>query len=1254
MNSKLRFREWVLWILACVAISVPVAAQTVRGRLTGHIVDQSGAVVPGVSVTIKNAATGEQLVAITDEQGGFVFPSIGLGTYNLETALTGFKRAEARDIVVEVGKPAIVNITLEVGALTDQVVVTGQAQQEVNTVSATLTSVVSTRQVADLPLPTRNPVDLARLQPGIAVDGTNTRTASVGGLRGSATNVTQDGVNAMDNFVKTDSFFALTAPSLASTEEFSVTVGTVGSDSGKGVAQVRMVTKSGTNDLRGQVFWQHRNDVLEANSYFNNTSGTAKPHELQNWLGLAVGGPAWFPKIYDGRNKSFWFFSYEGFREKFQATRNRTVLTDQARQGIFRYVGADGNEKSVDLLSIGSFKSLNPITSGMLKSTPLPNNTEVGDGLNTAGWRFNVAGTDPSDKYVGRFDQELAHSQRWGFHKLEFVYNRAEFLLTPDTFNSIEAPFPGGLNAFQSSVRTLMAVAIHSSFGSHITNEARFGHQRAPVGFLRDGPPATPFLTTFASAAAGTGFRPTSPDNTFMSQGRTSFVYQFMDNFAWIRGKHTIRTGMDLTSLSAITYNDAGIWPAVTLGSNTANSDGILSSGFPSLPSGSTGTAIVNRAKDLFADVTGLLRSGAQSFNATSPTSGFVGGASNSRVYRQRLLALYLQDEWRVRRNLTANFGLRWELQGVPYERHGLALQPVNTVAGLWGISGVGNLFKPGTLKGTAPQPIDFVNGDTGKDLYNTDYNNLAPFVGIAYQPRFSSGPLQWLFGGENKSSIRAGYSISYLQDGWTVVTNAVNNPGLNQGAANNSPTGVLTTAGVPVPVPTFTMPTSDANNFALNSGAGMWSFDPNIRSPYVQQWSIGMEREVAPGWVLEARYVANHAIKIFRAIDFNEVNIFENGFLQEFLNAKTNLALNGGKSFAPTAAGSIPLPIFSTLFNGLAASSGFGSSTFINYLNLGNVGQFASDLAFQTSYKANRANLTFNGNPAPNFFVANPNAAFVRALSNASFSNYNSMQLELRKRMSHGFYLQAGYTFSKVLTDSEGSQSTLESPRTLRNLKLDKHRASYDQTHRFIGNFLYELPFGTGKRWFSGGFAPLRKVVEGWQIGSIISMQTGGPVSIYSNRSTYNNFNPGLNTAQLTGITFEQLKNSMGVYKTAQGVFFIDPNLLNINVNPTTGKLIDARLKDGILGAPLPGSFGNMPRANITGPLFTQFDFSITKRTYFMERRSVDLKVNFLNAFNHPNFTFGSATFDDANFARINGQKGGARVITFILTLTF
>ncbi len=418
------------------------------------------------------------------------------------------------------------------------------------------------------------------------------------------------------------------------------------------------------------------------------------------------------------------------------------------------------------------------------------------------------------------------------------------------------------------------------------------------------------------------------------------------------------------------------------------------------------------------------------------------------------------------------------------------------------------------------------------------------------------------------------------------------------------------------------------------------------MRVPYVQQWSFGIEREIANNTAFEVRYVGNHAIKIFRAVDFNEVNIFENGFLNEFLNAQKNLAINGGTSFAPGAAGTVALPTMSTLFAGLAASSGFGSSTFITALNNNNVGAMAFTLANSATYRANRANL------APNFFLANPNANFARALTNSSYSNYHSFQAEIRKRMSNGLQLQANYTFSKALTDTDGNvQSTLENYHTLRNLALDKHRASFDQTHRFITNFIYELPFGPGRRWLSGT-PVLSKAVEGWQVGAIITAQTGNPIFITSGRSTFNQFT-GTIGSQFAGSSFNQFRDAAGIYKTAAGVFFFDPNLMNITTN-ANGQLTGATLKSGLLAAPAPGTFGDFPRNSINGPGFRNIDFSLTKRTRFYERGDVELKVNFINAFNHPNFVFGSLNFDAANFGRISATRGSERQINFILGINF
>lgn len=1230
-------------LILVMLMHVPVFAQTTQGSLSGLLRDATGAAIVGANVVVKNIATGEEFRSKSSEQGAFAFPSIQPGRYSITIELTGFKRTEVPEVIVEVGTPAKVDLTLEVGAVTEEVTVTGGAQEVINSTSPVLSNTINTRQVKDLPLPSRNPLDLARLQAGIAVVGTSTRTASVGGLRGAATNVTQDGINAMDNFLKTDSFFAISAPSLNATSEFSVTVGTVGSDAGRGVAQVRIITPSGTNQFHGSMFYQHRNDALNANTFFNNATGTEKERQRQHFFGFSLSGPVWIPKLYDGRNSSFWFFSYEGFREPFSVTRNRTVLTEQARRGLFRYVGANGQLQSVNLLTIGNASSLNALTMAQLNAMPLPNNDLIGDGLNTAGARFNVAGNDTNDKFTIRFDQDLFESESLGSHKLEFVLHRAEFLLSPDTFNTLESPFPGGIDIEQNSTRTLATAAIHSTFGARATNEVRFGHQRAPVGFLRVAPPDRPFFLDLGSVS--------DFDNRNMSQGRNTLVYHFQDNFSFIKGAHTFRAGSEVQSITAITFNDAGIHPTVVIGSNSANPTGILNNEFPNLPAGATGTAIANRGRAIFTDITGFLGSASRTFNITSPDSGFVPGATRSRVFKQREVSFYFQDEWRVKRNLTLSYGTRWEFLGVPTLPDGLGIQVTN-YEDVFGISGPGNLFNPGTLKGSPSATLDFVSGKTGRGLYKNDWNNLAPFIGFAYSPRFKSGPLHAIFGSEGKSAIRGGYSISYLRDGFSVISGALGtgttNPGLIQTAANNVPVGVVSDSGVAVETPAFRIPITSAENFQINSNNGLWTIDPNLRTPYVQQWSFGIEREIAEKTAIEARYVANHAIKLYRANDFNEINIFENGFLQEFLNAQKNLALNGGTSFAPTGAGRVPLPIFSALFTGLAASSGFASSGFINNLNQNNIGALASTLAFSPTYAANRTRL------APNFFVANPNANFARVLQNSSFSNYHSLQLEVRRRFSHGFQMQANYTFSKALTDSNGGSTNLESFRTLRNLGLDKARSDLDQTHRFIGNFVYDLPFGTGHRYLNSVAAPLRKALEGWTLGGIINWQTRPPFYITSNRSTFNSFNPASNPAQLIGISFEEFKKNMGIFRHPAGVFFVNPELLNIVTDPVTGKLVSATLKEGLLGAPAPGTFGNFPINSINGPKFFQADFSLVKRTYFSERGNVEFRMTLLNAFNHPSFIYNGDNFDDATFGLINSQSGTERIIHFAVQINW
>jgi hypothetical protein len=1229
--------------------------QGVRGSLSGLISDPNGAAISGANVVVKNVATGEEFSTKTTSQGAFVLTNLLPGKYSAVVEAQGFKRAEVAQIVVEVSQPAKIDIILEVGNLTEQVTVTGEVTEIVNTTTPVLSKTINAKQVQDLPLLTRNPLDLARLQAGLAVNGTDVRNASVQGLRGNATNVTQDGINAMDNFVKGSSFFAISSPSLNATSEFSITVGTVGSDAGRGVAQVQLITPSGGNEFHGSAFYQHRNDSLNANTFFNNASCDAKspPSPLrcnkaflrQHFFGISSSGPVWVPKVYDGRNKSFWFFSYEGFREPFSVTRNRTVLTDSARRGLFSYTAANGSTQTVNLLSLGNFHSINPLTAAQIAAMPAANNNLLGDGFNTAGFRYNVPGTDPSDRYNFRFDQDLFSSEKLGSHKLEIVYHRGHFLLTPDTFNGIEAPFPGGVNAFQESFRTLWAAAIHSTLGSNKTNEARVGHQEAPVGFLRESFPTAPLLT-FGSV--------TNFDNTFLSQGRNTKLNQFVDNFSLVKGTHTFRMGVDAQQVFAYSYNDAGIAQVINIGSNAANPDGISTANFPGAPAANL-TSISNTARAIYRDLTGLLGTSTRTFNVTGPSSGFVPGATRGRRYLYNDVSFYFQDQWRLKRNLTLSYGLRHEYLGVPSLPDGLGTQITN-FNDIFGISGPGNMFNPGVTKGNASATLDFVSGTTGKGLYNKDWNNFAPFVGFAWSPSFSSGPLNWILGGEGRSSIRGGYSISYLRDGFTIVSNALGvgttNPGLIQAAANNTPTGVLTSAGVPITVSAFKIPITSAETNAANFNNGLWAFDPNLVTPYVQQWSFGIEREISSNTAIEVRYAANHAVKIFRAIDYNETNIFENGFLQEFLNAQTNLAINtaaGASGFAPGRPGTRALPIFTSLFTGVSTANGFGSSGFIANLQQNNIGAMTNTLAYNSVYRTGRALL------APNFFVSNPLAQFARVLSNSSYSKYHSLQVEIRRRFSGGLQFQANYTLARTLNDGTGTvnnQSSADNYRTLRNLRLDYQNSGQDQRHRFVANAVYDLPLGKGRRYLSTVWAPINKVIEGWTLGSIVTYQTSSPFYITANRSTFNSFDAGNTPANLVGMTFEEFKKNLGVFKTSNGVFFINPNLLDIV--SANGVVTSARIKPGIFAVPAPGTFGNFPLNSLSGPNFTQTDLSLVKRTYFSERGNIEFRTTVFNAFNQANFTIGNQTFDTTFFGRITGTTGSVRQFHFALQVNW
>ncbi|HEX4946065.1 MAG TPA: carboxypeptidase-like regulatory domain-containing protein [Blastocatellia bacterium] len=756
LNGRNFWAVLCLYLLVCGGSSLSVSAQITRGSLSGNVTDPTGAVLADADVQLKNPANGEISKTTTDETGEFVFPSLAIGNYSLTVEAKGFKRFVIQNIVIEVATTARLAVALSVGEISEAITISN-AQELVNTTSPSLTNIVERRQVQDLPLASRNPIELAKLQAGVAIpNGNDLSSAIISGLRPSTSNITHDGINVMDNYVKNFTFQNVTSPSVEATAEFAISTGTTPSDTGRGVGQVKIVTPSGTNQFHGGIFEFHRNAALNANNFMSNATNTPRPFQIMNRFGFTANGPVWLPKkvfgpaSYDGRNRSFWFLSHEGFRQPFSAIRTRLVLTPEARQGLFRYQGADGQLKTVNLFTIGNLKTANSVTQALLAKTPLPNSTFSGDGLNTASYRYNVKALVNNSKWSGRFDQVLTEGSQLGAHKLEFVFHNTNYLTKPDLGNGREAPFPGGENGIVHATVKVPIVALHSTFGARATNEFRIGRQDSPIAFPPEKPQTQKYFVTLSSV--------TSPEIFLSDAPRNTTVSHWQDHVSFVKGAHTMRTGVESQSITWTDVWNGGVIPTVRLGSNAANPDGILNTVFPSLPTGATGTTIANRARAIYYDLTGALSSISQSFNVTSPTSGYVPSAPATNPIRQRDLGLYFQDQWRARRNMTLNFGVRWEFLGVPQVLNGLTLTPTNGIDGLFGISGRNNLFNTGVLKGAAPTLLDFGGADKGRPYYKNDWNNFAPFLGLAYSPRFAKGPLRWLFGEEGRSAMRGGF----------------------------------------------------------------------------------------------------------------------------------------------------------------------------------------------------------------------------------------------------------------------------------------------------------------------------------------------------------------------------------------------------------------------------------------------------------------------------------------------------------------
>jgi len=437
MRTGGRKLKFILLTLCCL-LPAGVYGQSVNGRVDGSVKDAGNAVVTGANVTITNKQNGARRTATTDTEGVFTIPEVAPGVYEVKVEAAGFRVTTISQLAVQVGTPASIAISLETGNLSETVTIeAGAAQLTVNTTNAEIGDVVNRRRVLEMPLDGRNPLDLIALQAGAS------DTGRVNGIRARGINITVNGINASDDFNKSEDNLIdnPTIPvSVESVREFRVTTSQATAEFGRGSAQVNVVTESGTNDYRGSLFAFHRNTALNANSFFNNRQGLPRERLIRNQFGGRIGGPIRLPKTilgplggYDGKDKTFFFFAYEGTRLAAAQSLNRLVYTAQARAGDFRYLNGlvttpanvAANPGAIraasNLLTLRpGFNVPDPTTKALLDRTPPPNNFDLGDGLNTGGYRFNARRSAPRDIYSFRFDHRFSDR-----YSLELNYSYA-------------------------------------------------------------------------------------------------------------------------------------------------------------------------------------------------------------------------------------------------------------------------------------------------------------------------------------------------------------------------------------------------------------------------------------------------------------------------------------------------------------------------------------------------------------------------------------------------------------------------------------------------------------------------------------------------------------------------------------------------------------------------------------------------------------------------------------------------------------
>lgn len=1266
--------------------------------LGGLVVDTSGGVMPGVDVVAKHNGTGTTFQSVTDGSGRFVIPAVQPGTYTVTISLSGFKTIVLPDVTVVTNTPASVKVTLEVGNLQETVVVTGAAEV-VQTQSSEITTTVAIKQISSLPVASRTALDYVVSLPGIETPAGVTRSSTVNGLPTSSMNITLDGVNVQDKRYNSEGFFMYIRPMMDSVEEITVSTSNPGAESsGSGASQIRMTTRSGTNRFSGSAYntWRNQAGLAEDDvitrknkhswlwglntAYWFNKRDQPKTAGGDYYIndvrlstpGFRVGGPI-------QKDKLFYFFNVEWFLLPESRSRTRYILNADAQKGLFSYTDAAGSVRQVDLMAIaaknGQTATMDPTISKLL--------ADIRTATGTTG------SVSRYDNQLDQYDYAPSATQKRIFptlkvdynltasHRLSFVGRYNDFNSTPDFLNNAEPKFPGFPNqGSQISGRYMWQATVRSTLGKNMVNEFKMGGADATgLGtFFGKGVTEGQFNCTDAGcqSAGGHGWNLSLPG---LSQTLTSATgynsssagvasqFTLEDTFSWLKGKHSINMGVNFTRIHMRNW---GITPAyATLSFGTASADKTAydmldptSGNFP----GGISTTQAGYARNLYGLLTGRVTNFAGTAYLGNDGKYYYNG-ERTNATRADDIGGYISDSWRVKPNLTVNAGLRYEVQ-LPMTTDGLYSRP-QTWQMVYGATGAGggkfgqgNLYKPGTLTGTSPVLVPYENN---APAYNTDWNNLAPSVGVAWRPNIKSGVLATILSSD--PVFRGGYTLSFSKMGTEFFDanysgNAGRSRQVNRSITAGSPALGATTPGGPQTLPVLlrdaatrltpgTFPESPSYPIVPATNDSIDIHYPDQPTPYTHQYSFGFQRALGKTMALEVRYVGNTNLGIWQSWNMLASGQWsmlagENGFLDEFRKAQANLRANivagKGNTFAYTGvAGTSPLPIFMAYLQGIPladarnqqvanyTASQFKNSSWYNSLSMfspalttiaGNGTAGLQNSAFQ-------ANARTAGLPV-NFFVANPDLYQGNAYleTTGGGTRYNAMQFELRRQMSQGLLMQ--FSYNRAFMRRSSYQPSL------REDYVWGDTTGNSPAHAFKVNWAYELPFGQGKK-FGGGASRMKNLLIGdWEFDGVARIQSG-PVFNFGN-------------FRLVGMDENEFQDMFKFYHVTgtdgvERIYMLPQDVITNSIRAIYGA--SATTATGYTGDVVPvGKYlapassetcvqylaGQCPGTKlsraITGPKYWKVDMSFVKRFAIVKTVKVEARMDLYNVFNTINFT--------------------------------